>query len=353
MTLSVCLIVKNEEEVLSRCLDCVKKFADEIVVVDTGSTDRTVKIASSYTDKVYSYLWRYDFSLARNFSFSKATCDYVMWLDADDVVKEEDIVKILRLKKVLVADCYTMLYHVGYDDTGIPNFTFYRERIVRRGRAVWRGFVHEYIEVSGVIVPTDIAIYHKKVSSSGRRNLDIYRRHKKETFSPRDNYYYARELYYNGYYTSCIKLMRKCLPTVSTHDRADGAVILSDCYIKKGDTGRALNCLLEILKSVEPKGELCCKIGEVYLLRGMMESAVFWYKSALAITDEVQRGGFVRREYTTIVPTLQLTSILYSLGKIREAEEYHVLSKLLAPEHPSVKFNERFFKNFQKTDNLG
>lgn len=353
MTLSVCLIVKNEEAVLSRCLDCVKKFADEIVVVDTGSEDRTAEIARGYTDKVYIYPWCDDFSKARNYSFSKATCDYIMWLDADDVVEDEDVAKILRLKSVLVADCYTMLYHVGYDGAGIPDFTFYRERIIRRGKGIWRGFVHEYIDVSGSVVRTDIAVYHRKTGNSGRRNLNIYRRHKNEPFSPRDNYYYARELYYNGYYTSAIKYMRKCLFAVSPHDRADGAVILADCYIKRGDTGRALSCLLEVLKSVEPKGELCCKIGEVYLLRGMPDSAVFWYKSALTLSDEVYRGGFVRREYTTIVPALQLTATLYSLGRTKEAEEYHILSKLLSPEHPSVKFNERFFKNFQKTENNG
>lgn len=351
MTLSVCLIVKNEEKVLARCLECVKEFADEIVVVDTGSTDLSVKIAREYTDKVYNFTWCDDFSMARNFSFSKATSDYLMWLDADDVVKSEDIAKILRLKKVLVADCYTMLYHVGYDELGIPNYTFYRERIVKRGRGVWRGYVHEYVEVQGVTVHTDVAIYHKKIDSSGRRNLNIYRRHLKEGLSPRDRYYYARELYYNGYYASSIKMMKKCLSIVAPHERVDGAIILADCYIKRGDTGRALSCLLEVLKGAEPKGELCCKLGEIYLLRGMRESAVFWYKSALTLTDNLQNGGFARREFTTIVPTLQLTSILYSLGKIKEAEEYHILSKLIAPEHPSVKFNERFFKNSQKTDN--
>lgn len=353
MTLSVCLIVKNEEKVLGRCLDCVSKFADEIVVVDTGSTDMTVNVAKKYTDKVYYFDWCDDFSKARNFSFKKAESEYLMWLDADDVIRDEDVKKILKLKNSLIADCYTMLYHVGYDDNGKPNFTFYRERIIKKGSGVWRGFVHEYVEVQGLTVHTDVCVYHKKIESSGRRNLNIYRRHLKEGLSARDKYYYARELYYNAYYASSIKVMRKCLPIIASHERVDGTIILADCYIKRGDTGRALNCLLEVLKSERPKGELCCKIGEVYLLRGMRESAVFWYKSALTLTNSVKDAGFVRLEYTTIVPALQLTSILYSLGKFEEAEEYHILSKLLAPEHPSVKFNERFFKNFQKTRDKG
>ena len=82
ITLSLCMIVKNEEETLARCLDSIKDAVDEIIIADTGSTDSTVKIAKRYTDKVYHFDWVYDFSAARNFSFSKASSDYCMWLDA-------------------------------------------------------------------------------------------------------------------------------------------------------------------------------------------------------------------------------------------------------------------------------
>ena len=99
-SLSVCLIVKNEEKVLKRCLSCVKHFADEIIVVDTGSTDKTKEIAKAETENVYDFKWVNDFSKARNFSFSKATCDFVMWVDADDVITEENVNKINLLKKI-------------------------------------------------------------------------------------------------------------------------------------------------------------------------------------------------------------------------------------------------------------
>ena len=77
-TLSICLIVKDEEEVLSRCLDSIKGIADEIIIFDTGSVDQTPAIAKKYTDNVYLFMWCDDFSAARNFSFSKATCDFIM-----------------------------------------------------------------------------------------------------------------------------------------------------------------------------------------------------------------------------------------------------------------------------------
>ena len=99
MTLSVCLIVKNEEPVLRRCLACAVQFADELIVVDTGSTDNSAAIAREYTPYVYLHPWQNSFAEARNYSYSKATGDYIMWLDADDVVTDENIGKINRLKE--------------------------------------------------------------------------------------------------------------------------------------------------------------------------------------------------------------------------------------------------------------
>ncbi|NLG25997.1 MAG: glycosyltransferase, partial [Clostridiales bacterium] len=66
ITISLCMIVKNEEETLPRCLSCVRDAVDEIVVVDTGSTDRTKQVAAAFTDKIYDFQWIDDFSAARN-----------------------------------------------------------------------------------------------------------------------------------------------------------------------------------------------------------------------------------------------------------------------------------------------
>lgn len=98
MKISVCLIVKNEENVIERCLESVTPFADEIIVADTGSDDKTKDIAKNFTDKIYDFEWTYDFSAARNYAFSKAEYDYLFWLDADDVISGEDVAKINELK---------------------------------------------------------------------------------------------------------------------------------------------------------------------------------------------------------------------------------------------------------------
>ena len=108
MTISLCMIVKNEEAVLARCLDSVRDAVDEIVIVDTGSTDRTKEIARGYTEKVFDFEWIDDFSAARNYAYAQATMDYQMWLDADDVLPACEREKLLRLKQTLP------------DDTGRP-----------------------------------------------------------------------------------------------------------------------------------------------------------------------------------------------------------------------------------------
>ena len=73
------MIVKDEEFTLGRCLDTVKDLVDEIIIVDTGSVDKTKEIARTYTDKIYDFTWIDDFAAARNFSFEKASMDYLLW----------------------------------------------------------------------------------------------------------------------------------------------------------------------------------------------------------------------------------------------------------------------------------
>ena len=96
LTLSVCMIVKDEEKNLPRALSSIKGLADEIIVVDTGSKDKTVDIAKSFGAKVYYFDWCDDFSAARNESLRYATKDYILWLDGDDELKREEHGKIKK-----------------------------------------------------------------------------------------------------------------------------------------------------------------------------------------------------------------------------------------------------------------
>ena len=168
-TITLCMIVKNEEEVLHQCLSSVKEICDEIIIVDTGSTDKTKEIAKGFTEKVFDFPWINDFSAARNFAFSHATMDYILWLDADDILRKEDLQKFKNLKKKLdlSIDAVSMIYHTAFDEYGNPTFSFRRNRLVKReNNFKWIGPVHEYLEVGGNIFTTDIAITHRKNDKS-------------------------------------------------------------------------------------------------------------------------------------------------------------------------------------------
>ena len=125
VSVSLCMIVKNEEDVLERCLKSAAELVDEIIIVDTGSTDRTKEIAARFTGKIFDFPWRDDFAAARNESFSHASMDYCMWLDADDVLLEEDQRAFSALKETLDPAVSVVMapYHTGFDESGRVTFS--------------------------------------------------------------------------------------------------------------------------------------------------------------------------------------------------------------------------------------
>ena len=197
-TVSLCMIVKDEALVLARCLESVSPLCDEILIADTGSTDETKAIASRFTGRMFDFPWVDDFAAARNFIFSKARMDYQLWLDADDVLPKKSLEILLELKKNLTADVVMLPYHVAFDAEGNPTCTFWRERLLRRERGFrWEGAVHEAITPSGNILRVDAPVEHRKEHvNDPDRNLRIYETQRREgkTFSPRERFYYAREL---------------------------------------------------------------------------------------------------------------------------------------------------------------
>lgn len=118
MKISLCMIVKDEEKVLGRCLQSVQDIVDQIIIVDTGSIDKTKDIAKEYNAEIYEFQWVDDFSKARNYAFSKAKEDFILWLDADDVIMETDARKLQHLKENLDAnvDAVSMNYVLTEDE---------------------------------------------------------------------------------------------------------------------------------------------------------------------------------------------------------------------------------------------
>src|SRR5690625_7946181 len=138
VTVSLCMIVKNEEEVLERCLTSVHDLVDEINIVDTGSTDDTIKIAEKFTDRVFQFEWTGKFKDARNEWFKHATQEYIFYVDADDVLLESDREKFKLLKRTLDTsiDSVSMYYNAGMDEFDNVILQFRGNRLVKRAHDI-------------------------------------------------------------------------------------------------------------------------------------------------------------------------------------------------------------------------
>ncbi|MBO5341779.1 MAG: glycosyltransferase [Lachnospiraceae bacterium] len=142
---SICIIAKNEEKRIDRCLSAASKLNAEIVVIDTGSTDKTKELALKYTDKIYDFEWCNDFSAARNFSIDKAGHDWILVLDCDEYVEDFDIQKLQEFMEP------TFHHYVGVilrrnqmnnDDTCMDDWV---ERFFHRKHFHYEGIIHEQV----------------------------------------------------------------------------------------------------------------------------------------------------------------------------------------------------------------
>ena len=141
------MIVKNEEKVLPRILTLIKEVARE------------------FTAEIYDFPWKDDFSAARNFISEKVRTDYWMWLDADDMITQENLFRFKQLKENLSpdTDMVMMDYVTDFDEWNHPVFSFYRERILKTSSNFrWQGRVHESITPMGNILYSPIQIEHRK-----------------------------------------------------------------------------------------------------------------------------------------------------------------------------------------------
>lgn len=353
ITISLCMIVKNEEDTLPRCLESIKDIADEIIIADTGSKDKTKEEAYKYTDKVYDFKWINDFSAARNFAFSKATMDYILWLDADDIIRKKDKQKFIDLKKNFdtSVDIVMMKYNTGFDEKGNVTFSYYRERLSRRsGNYQWYEPIHEYLGISGKIIHSDIAITHDKIHpSEPGRNIKIYESiiEKGKELSPRGMYYFARELKDNGKFKKSIEYFKKFLDSGKgwVEDNIGACNCLAQCYTYCKMEEEILPALFRSFQYDLPRGEICCAIGSYFKDKKDYVKAVFWYEMIVEKLKKPENSwGFIMHDYWDYIPSMELCVCYYSLGNMEKAFEYHKKAQIIKPESPQVLYNEKFFK---------
>ncbi|WP_026478569.1 glycosyltransferase [Alkaliphilus transvaalensis] len=356
ITISLCMIVKNEEALLARCLDTVKDLVDEINIVDTGSTDKTVEIAKQYTDRVYFFEWIGNFAAARNESFKYATKDYILYLDADDVILEEDRIKLKQLKESLdpSVDSVSMYYDASTDEFGNVTLRYRRNRLVKREKNfVWRGDCHQFLDVKGKIVNADISITHKKIKHAVGRTISIYEKkiERGDVFTARDHFYYGNELRENGHYKKAIESYDKNIATKEgwIEDKIFACIFKADCYRHLGDLENELTSLYQSFKFSPPRAEACSRIGYIFQRQKNYKIAAFWYELATKQVPEADRWSFVYVDYHTWYPNLQLCVCYYNLGDFEKSYFHNEEARKYRPQDERILHNRQLLKDKLKS----
>ncbi|KLU63991.1 SPBc2 prophage-derived glycosyltransferase SunS [Desulfosporosinus acididurans] len=350
ITISLCMIVRNEESNIANCLESVKGIPDEIVIVDTGSTDNTKEIVRQYTDQIYDFEWIDDFSAARNFAFAQARMDYILWLDADDILSEVDCQKFLNLKSNLTPfiDAVNMPYNLSFDEFGVVTYSFRRNRLVKRSSNFrWVGAVHEYIDVSGNILKSDICVTHTGTAEISERNLRIFEKcqAKDMVFTPRDLYYYGNELFEHQLYNRAVEVYQKFLNTGQgwVEDRLSACARLTDCFQQLGDRDKELEYNLKSFEFAAPRAEFCCRLGFYFLSAEKYEQAAFWYSLATKL-EKSDIWGPVIQSCWTWLPHLQLCVCYDRLGKYELAYEHNEMARTFRPEDSQILHNKNYLE---------
>ncbi len=356
VSISLCMIVKNEEDVIGRCLASVKDLVDEINIIDTGSTDSTKEIAKQFTDRIFDFNWIHHFAAARNFSFQQATKEYILWLDADDVFLAEDQEKFKSLKQSLHSniDAVSMNYHLSFDSEGHVSSLIRRYRLVKRDKHFqWIGAVHEYLEVGGHLLDSNVAVSHLPLSHDHTRNINIYRQlvQSGEPLSPRDTFYYANELLDHGQFEDALFYYETFLTSKLgwVEDNIQACYKLADCYSNLNDKENYLSSILRSFEYDIPRPEACCRLGFHFMDNNKNYEAIFWYEQALVIKQN-PNAPFQNKIYTTWLPHLQLCVLFDRLQQYELANAHNELARSFIPNDEKVLHNKKYFERILAKD---
>jgi len=335
-SIALAIIVKNEAHNLGPLLQSVEGCFDQIHITDTGSTDSTIQLLND--DKlsvvakapvfVSHFKWCDDFAKARNYNFSQVpkSMDYVMWMDADDVLSDKDAFIHWRDNTLHTAHRHFANYNYAYDNHGNPACTFFRERVIRNNYGFyWKYFIHEGIvhdgdkKVDDMFCPT-WTINHSRTKADEKadrnRNIAIFEKHKEEgELDPRMQYYYAKELFDAGHFLKSVKAFEALSVFdgqngLDIHDRIMAQQYLSMAYGQCGKWDESLTIALNGLRKAPERSELLICVADALVRIGNSRAAKGYYEHAKH-GESISVGGTI---YTS--PHARLIYPYYQLAHI-------------------------------------
>jgi glycosyltransferase involved in cell wall biosynthesis len=352
-SIALACIAKNERHNFPVLFDSIKGCFDEVHITDTGSTDGSIEyltdLVKTGQDKevlgcrlhLHFFEWCEDFSAARNFSFSHAKSDYLMWLDLDDSLSCKDSFILWRDTAMGLAEYWLATYNYAYDDQLQPICTFARERVVKNiiGQPLWSYFIHEGIRPQPGWRPqyaTTWNIIHRRtaqdVIKDKGRNLRIFEKNK-DKLDHRMLFYYGKELYEAGKPMEAFAPLMQAItkPELEMHDRILG--IQYACYssLQCNQPERAIDLAYQGLRLDSNRAEFWSVLGDAYLKAGNLKGSIPFFQAAKNCFNAAPPGakyqGAVYNHATAYgsYPTEALTKIYYATADLdrakREAQE--------------------------------
>lgn len=318
-TLTVCMIVKNEENVLKKCLDSIKDIADEIIAVDTGSEDKTIEIAGSFGAKVIRHEWKNDFSEARNVCLQNATSDWILAIDADEFIERKDLINIKRIIEFENFDAFRLAlfnYSNNENDAGWVRLSEKREgysgylpielaRLFRNNKKYrYEEAVHETIENSiiknnGRISTIDIPIHHfggldkEEIRKKQLKYLEYSKKRLEQ--NPKDVKAYCDIALINFKFLDnleeSVKNAKKAIEINAKYLRS--YMILGEVYVFLKKYGDAVSCYNRIIEIDNKNSDACYNLGQIYFELKKYKEAGEFYKRALELgcahIEEIKR----------------------------------------------------------------
>ncbi|MDI6602293.1 MAG: glycosyltransferase [Thermoanaerobacteraceae bacterium] len=308
-TISLCLITKDEEKNIVRCISSVKDIVDEIVIVDTGSTDKTVEIAKKLGAKVIETQWEDDFSKARNIALDNASSDWILFLDADEEIARDDVDKIKELINSDGYDAYLLkiINFAGSISSGLSEI-HYNIRLFRNKKSIrYRYPVHEQIidlntGNNPVAKMTDIKILHYGYLSEIRTEKNKTERYIKLISKyldahPNDvfqQFNLAVEYYNNGQYEKALKLLKKASKFVDAGLNYATRLVryMIECYLELKMYDEAYKYIIGAQNLYKDLPDFVFLEGMLYYYQHRYEKAIEMFKKCLDI-GEYSNGIYV------------------------------------------------------------
>lgn len=341
-SISLACILKNEAANIGPLLKSVKGCFDEIIMVDTGSTDGSVDFLNKINEaidnndpawegypriKIEHFEWVNDFSAARNYAFSKATKDYVCWLDLDDSMSDAKAFINWRDNVMHSAHYWVAIYNYAYNSEGKIECKFIRERVIKRDYGFkWEYFVHEgLIQSEGrKFWPQRVSswtVNHRRSAEDQKqdhfRNIKLFESKKYEDLAPRMLFYYGKELVENGMPEKGGKPLMDAIKTgkLDIHDCLLAIQYAAQSALLCKAPNQAVDIAMNGLRMMPSRAEYWCLIGDTYVSCGDITNAIQAYDFALMCKPNDMGGVVVCYEHAyQEYPHMKIADLAMNVG---------------------------------------